>query len=160
MRALLFTALGVWSLCGAPREARASEWYGWQTLSVDAGSIGTGLAIGALSKRGDLGLVTWGAGYLAGSPVVHAAHAHPDAILPSLGLRTGLPVAFFLAGVLTASATTRPRGAMSGLAALAMGILGAAIGGGAAIAIDAILLARKTDREAPPLSLVRFGGAF
>ena len=66
-----------------------TTWYGWQTLTTDALSVGL-VVVG--SSNGSSGVALLGVGtYLAGGPVVHAAHHRPNAIAGSLGLRVAAP---------------------------------------------------------------------
>ena len=65
--------------------APARDWYGYQTLLVDA----FGYAMFAWGVGADEGLLGW-AGVLTlsvGSPLVHAVHGNSSAAQPSLGLR-------------------------------------------------------------------------
>jgi hypothetical protein len=66
-----------------------TRWYGWQTLAVDAGSLGAGLALGSIQGQGGNGAVAALTGYALGGPIVHAAHGRTDAALGDLALRVG-----------------------------------------------------------------------
>jgi hypothetical protein len=85
----------------APPEVR---WYGWQTLVADGGAVALfGLAAGFAGGNGNAttvaaaGLIGLGA-YLAGGPIIHAAHGHPGKAGVSLALRVGLPVLAWAVG--------------------------------------------------------------
>jgi len=78
----------------APAEMR---WYGWQTLVADAGAVGLfGLAAFAGGDRDSTAAVAVGliglSTYLAGGPIIHAAHGHSGKAGISVALRVGLPV--------------------------------------------------------------------
>ena len=73
-----------------PRDAAsdaASEWYGWQTLTVDLSSLAL-IVLGGASESGEAPILAGLAGYAFGAPVVHAVHRN-DWWLPSLGMRVG-----------------------------------------------------------------------
>jgi hypothetical protein len=72
-------------------------WYGWQTLLVDALSIGT-IAIG--SSNAAPVLIGLG-GLVLGSPIVHWAHENGSAGAISLGIRAGSTVLTFVGAVVT-----------------------------------------------------------
>jgi hypothetical protein len=131
----------------APRSAHAEEpspspsppppttqWYGWQTLTVDGASLLTaplGVGIGGL---------------VLGGPIVHLVHERPLAALASLGLRTVLPVVGGYIGRNAAGNCTKEREPgdilgpcfMHGLDEL---VVGALIGVSIAVAVDASALA-------------------
>ena len=129
-----------------------TTWYGWQTLTLDALSIGT-----VLATQGDatVGFV----GYLAGPPIIHAIHGNVGKGAASVGLRLGLPVVGGGIGLSFASCNG-PYG-WCRLEAFGLGFLG---GMGAAVAIDSAALAyerrpqRPLPRVLPNFALVR-GGA-
>jgi hypothetical protein len=78
-----------------PRAPSASsEWYGWQTLSVDVAAIGLFVLANSTHEVGfgALGLGT----YVLGAPLVQFAHDNAWAA-PSLGLRVG-SLALIVAG--------------------------------------------------------------
>jgi hypothetical protein len=90
----------VWSILvgvGGVAEAQtaappARDWYGYQTLIVDALSCSL-LVYGVASSNAD---ATYGgyAAYLLGAPIVHLAHEQAAPLLGSLGLRLIVPVVF------------------------------------------------------------------
>ena len=122
---------------GESNQSEAPErWYGWQTLTVDAGSIG--LAALAFSNWGgseafDLFLAS-GAVYLGGAPLVHAAHRRGIAALADFGLRLAAPTVL---GAVGAASGGGRNGAFVGVV-----ILGS-IGLATASLLDAFFLARE-----------------
>jgi hypothetical protein len=126
----------------APPAARDdSEWYGWQTLSLDVASLAFIAGGGAAESAGPalIGL----AGLLLATPITHALHRNPWA-LPSLGLRAA-SIALVLVGGVVAVASCftlgeEPKSACSG--GRTAGTVIAAIGGAGmlgSIAADAVL---------------------
>ena len=105
--ALMLAALALSATAGA-EEPPTGDWYGYQTLLVDAAALGAGLA--ALSYRKEihagsfgspsmvLGTVA-GATWLLGPAVVHFSHSRADLGGFSIGLRLALPIAAALASV-------------------------------------------------------------
>lgn len=81
--------------------------------------------------------------YVAGGPIVHAAHGNWVRALGSAGLRMGLPVVGVLLGAALEDCTSGDfcgaRGATIGLST----------GIGVAVAFDAAVLARETLRDEP-----------
>ncbi|MBL9109223.1 MAG: hypothetical protein JNM74_08130 [Myxococcales bacterium] len=150
---------------GAPARAQAEEasstrWYGYQTIAVDATSIGLLAAAGAVHEDA----MPWLAGsalglYALGPVVVHGANGRGIAGLGSLGLRVGLPLvgAFLGLGVGAASS-------FKGMAELAAG--GAFVGAVGAMVLDAAFLARASTAPDPATQpsaltfLVPFGATF
>ncbi|MEZ4371506.1 MAG: hypothetical protein R3B07_11805 [Polyangiaceae bacterium] len=126
-----------WGQPGSERELAPTEpetervWYGWQTLTADGATVALGAATGGA------GLV----GYFFAVPAIHLAHGRGGAALASLGFRTVLPIAFAYGAVAIDD----------GDHGYAAPILGAALGVGTAIALDAAWLARETrPRSEPP----------
>ena len=78
-------------------------WYGWQTLTVDAGAVGT-LLLGELTRQPPVFLAAPLAIYFLGAPVVHVAHGGIWSALGDVGIRVGLPLACFGAARLVGSA--------------------------------------------------------
>lgn len=129
----------------APTEARdveqpEREWYGGETLLVDLVFIGT-LAV-SLPEESAVGTTIGIAGLCLGGPVVHGAHGQVEKALASGALRVGLPGGGALVGVaVSKDPDTRGRGAL----------IGALSGLGAAITLDAALLAwQPTERKIRP----------
>jgi hypothetical protein len=125
-----------------PEEPRERVWYGWQILLADAGALAVaGIAQGAHAPP--LGFAASG-GYGAAAPVVHFLHGHVDKGMASLGLRIGAPLLLGIAAYAVAPAPrddgARSLGMDSRTFAAAMG---ATLGMGAAIALDAGVIARE-----------------
>lgn len=129
-------------------EPATKRWYGWQTLGVDALSIGL---VAAADPAHSSDLATFGAlGFLAGAPVIHGLHGHGEKALGSALLRIGLPAA---GGVLGYAATADDERWTSGLQGF---VIGSLVGVGTAIALDAVVLAwepRPFEPWRPSLSL-------
>jgi hypothetical protein len=125
----------------APRPV--TYWYGWQTLTSDAAALTFAVTAGAVSGSGDGAAeafaYTSAATYVFGGPILHAAHENWGRALGSLGLRLGAPIvgAILGAGLEDCSGGDSCSGAAVGFVA----------GLGAAIAIDAAVLAREPVRE-------------
>lgn len=128
-------------------EPPAREWYGWQTLLVDAGAI-TAMGIAA-HANGNAGTVAgWSSviGYALGSPIVHGFHGRPLVGLGDAGMRVALPLVAALIGIAIGEASCPPstsnflfpNSAFCGLDGMAVG---AVVGAGAASALDAVFLA-------------------
>jgi len=79
-----------------------TSWYGYQTLFVDAASLGV-LVVGVAASNDALGALGI-AGYALGGPSIHAAHKRSGAVAGSLALRLGLPLAAGGIGYAAASA--------------------------------------------------------
>jgi hypothetical protein len=80
------------STATTPVTRTETRWYGWQTLAVDGGSLGLGLAASS-AGQGGLGAVATLTGYVFGGPIVHAAHGRTDAALGDFALRLGAAAA-------------------------------------------------------------------
>lgn len=130
----------------APQEPR-QEYYGWQVMLADAASLallfndeGTWLGVG---------------GYALGGPIVHAAHGNVGSTLASAGLRAGLPVLGFFAGVILVEQDSHcgeeEYDCDDGFAALGAGLALGALGVVSAVAIDWLALGWD-DRPASPAS--------
>jgi hypothetical protein len=139
-----------------PRVTHTTEWYGWQTLAIDAGATLLLFSAFAVPSRpwdslaGGMAL----AGYVAGPPLVHAVHRRLDMALGDAASRVALPVVGFLVGAAIGNATCRapPNDASApsaigsdiGTALCPAGVAleGAAVGAVGAIVLDAALFAR------------------
>jgi hypothetical protein len=77
--------------------APETRWYGWQTILVDIGSVGLGVAVGRAAGTG-AGLAVGLTGYAIGAPIVHLAHGEGGDAGVSVGLRLGLPLVAGLIG--------------------------------------------------------------
>ncbi len=135
-----------------PYEPTETTWYGWQTLTADA------LSMGALfATKGD-GATVGFVGYLAGAPIIHAAHGNVAKGAGSVGLRLALPV--IGGGIGLAAANCNGPSGVCPFEAFGFGFLG---GMGAAVVIDSAALAyeRRPPRLAGvlPNVVVSHGGA-
>lgn len=136
-------------------EASESSWYGWQTLAVDAVAMTAfvyGIERGAgdvfTSDRGGEAFAYAGfGGYLLGGPVLHLIHERPGAALGSFGLRAAAPLVGMYAGTAMAGCDRGSGNAGGDLCGMEEAGIGLMIGAGAAIALDAALLARKETRS-------------
>jgi hypothetical protein len=91
--------------------APTRSWYGWQTLTIDAGNLAFAGVVAA-TVRGEPGLaVLWlvppALGHVFGAPVVHWAHDNGGTGWASLGMRVGGPL---LAGLIVRSAAEPSEG--------------------------------------------------
>lgn len=122
------------------------HWYGWQTLTFDGVAIGGGIGLGELGVKDPE--LFWLGTYALAPPVVHLAHGRVGIAFADLGLRVGVPVATTAIGYAIAC---RGEQNLDHLEACATGFgLGLVIGYGAAVAIDAAVLAREDVGIAPP----------
>jgi len=136
MRLAVVAALAITFVPATARAERrvASEWYGWQNLSVDAAALST-LAFVSRSRTNEEELAWAGVLlYAFGGPSVHWAHGNVGKGFGSLGLRTAGPVV----GGITLCAAMGDSGEFGCLAGLALGGL---LGIGAAVAVDSAALA-------------------
>lgn len=123
-------------------EPTRRQWYGWQNLLVDAGSIVV-FAVGADADSGSLMALGVG-GYFAGGPIVHAAHGHGGKAWGSFGLRAGMPLGGALIGAgIGAAAEGDCDGDFCGLGAAIFAGVGLVLGMAGAITIDAAAVARE-----------------
>ncbi len=133
------------------KSAASAEWYGYQTLATDGASIATGAVIVTAADGNsavtNLGVGLGALGYGLGPPIVHLANDRPGAAVGSLGLRLGLP----LVGAITGAFATKGSDNFIGV------FVGAVVGAVVAIALDASLLAWKT--EASPASPSKASGS-
>jgi hypothetical protein len=120
-------------------------WYGFQNLATDGAAIALGIGAVSLEDQGETLGWTAVATYALGSPIVHLANGEAGRAVGSLALRLGLPVV--LGGIGMATASPCPEDSESlcfnGLGEL---VVGAGIGTIAAVLIDDLFLARKTER--------------
>jgi hypothetical protein len=140
---------------GTPR-----QWYGWQTLLVDAASLA--LLVAGAESRSSAVLGVSGLTYALGPSVVHVAHGQGAKGIADVLLRVGVPVAFAAAGGLIGAATASPNRNTEEeevLPWLGGAAVGLAIGLVTAVSIDAALLAWEPGKAsspstgAPPLTL-------
>lgn len=128
----------------AAAQTEATRWYGWQTLTVDAGVLATSAIAGGATGAVEVPAVTLVAGYLLGGPIVHWAHGRYGTGAASLGVRIGAVAVGTGVGALIGAPmqTDQPFDA-----SLAVGmVLGGLIGATGGMALDAALLARAPAR--------------
>jgi hypothetical protein len=156
--------------------ASVTEWYGWQTLTIDAlsiGLMGTSLASHLTPVQVPFGFVGLG-GYTLGAPTVHAAHKRWVLAAVDLGVRAASLLGGGAIGLAIGAATepscvpAKPGGSLgtdlgagidcgttqAGYQVSAM-LVGAGIGVVAAALLDGTVLARQTlkahaDTPPPP----------
>lgn len=137
-----------------------TEWYGWQTLSIDGATIALAVAGSAAAKSAVPALLAGGFFIVSGS-IVHGFRGRGSAALASLGLRTGLPAGGTLVGGLIGFALTSGETNSAVASGVFGALFGGAIGGGLGIltasALDAALLGHETiPDEAHQASVIRF----
>ena len=159
MKKLAAGALFVVATCFA-NEARADEWYGWQTLASDAGTVAVTLAVAKTTKPTALPIIVGATGYLAVPVTIHLLHDEPVRALGSGGLRLGAPLVCGVAGALIlSSANDNIFGAIAGAAGAVFGLT---IGAVVASVIDAGAIAYETKDAPPPTTTqpLTIGGSF
>jgi hypothetical protein len=123
------------------------RWYGWQTLVVDGATLSV-FVTAAVAGSGDeklgaklavLGL----ASYELGPGIVHFVHGNPGRGFASFGIRFGLPLTGAFIGASAAS------GCDGFLCEAGGAAVGALLGVGGAIAIDAALFAYEDPKSRP-----------
>jgi hypothetical protein len=121
----------------ASSERTREVWYGWENFLADAASISL---LGASTAVNAPGLAYAGlVGYVAGSPVIHAANGSSRKTAASAVLRLSLP---FVGGVIAyALPKSNKEDDVEPVLAIAAGVTGGAI---VAMIIDDFLIARKT----------------
>jgi hypothetical protein len=130
---------------GTPRATEITEWYGWQNLLSDAVSVAL-IAQGGSTNSNALAYVGV-AGYMVGSPVIHAAHGSVTKPFVSLALRLGLPA---LGGLSVALLSKRQPDDEGNDIGYALGIAGGVVVGALTAAlIDDIAVARKVTKVTP-----------
>jgi hypothetical protein len=136
-----------------PAGPRAGEWYGWQTLLVDGGTLVSVFASGTLGLT--LQSATWSeielvgaivgatASYILAAPIVHVLHGRVGVAVGDAAMRAGLGFLGLFAGrVIGAATCTRCPGPFGDLYARWEGsVLGLLVGSGGAVALDAAVLA-------------------
>ncbi len=142
-----------------PSPARSTSiWYGYQTLACDVASVvlfTSGITVVDASKSPVVGASISAAGgfvYVFGAPIVHLAHGRDPAAVLDTAIRLALPAVGLLLG---AGIGVKVEGDGS-FAAEELG--GAAVGFAAAMAFDALVLAREP-RRAPTVSAGHGAGA-
>ena len=128
------------------RPSKRPQWYGWQTLIADAPSLTAFIAGVSMVSDGNDGGATlvWAGvlGYELTPSIIHFAHGNPGRGFASIGIRFGLPLAGSFIGASVASDCNRNLCELGGAG------VGALLGMGGAIAIDAAALAYDDAR--PP----------
>jgi hypothetical protein len=120
-----------------PDTGTERKWYGWQTLTTDGAAL-TMISLAALDSRSSANtdlLIGSLLSYSLGGPLVHAAHEHAGKVVGSLALRLGLPFGGAALGTMIGQPCRGEVGC------LGEAIVGGFLGIGAAIAIDASMLA-------------------
>jgi len=114
---------------------RGAHWYGWQTLTVDGGTLLGGTVLAAADPRAGAAVII--GGYLIGPPIVHFAHGQIGRGFGDLGIRVGAPVVLGTVGYLVfhRDGDLFDSGGAVGL------VLGFGFGVLGAIAVDAAVLA-------------------
>lgn len=135
-----------------------TEWYGWQTILTDLGSIALVAAGSSANDEGGDGGGAMAAGvgmYFLGAPVVHAANGQWGKGVGSLGLRVGAPLTGMLGGFMLGTATCPEDDGINSapLCPLGQALVGGMLGLVAASVIDASVLAKKEVRPKPAVSL-------
>jgi hypothetical protein len=133
--------------------ATKREWYGWQVLLVDAGSIL--VMIGGAAAQSGAVAGTGGLIYLGGPAVVHFAHGNVAKGFGSMGLRLGAPFAGALLGFGVGAASCSSDRTSCAAVGAGLGFLTGYLAG---ISIDAGLLAYedvKAETSAPAQSGAR-----
>ncbi len=119
------------TICAAPSvvaaDNRNGDWYGWQTITADAASVGT-IALGINRRFTPLAIAGAG-GLILGAPILHAAHGNWG----NAGLSLGSRVLFPLGGMLLGGVLSGGGSVTDGLAKTWGGGL---LGFGAALVVD------------------------
>jgi len=146
----------------APSTAHTTEWYGWQTLLIDAGIVSAGTVASLATQNSVVPVIGVGLYVFAGAPV-HAAHGRFGAMFGSVGLRLGIAGLLTLASVpflmigTTSQCTSGAYGSGGGGCTYSPGAtaIGASLIGVGVITssiLDAALLGHRTVPEATPPS--------
>jgi len=131
------------------------ERYGAETIGADLLAVGLELGTLVAGRSNDTRTATsfaiaGGAVYLLGAPVIHALHQPGlGTSAKSLALRIGLPLAGGLLFGALGSINNGTGGDEAGLGTAFGAILGIGLGAVAASVVDAAVLAREPDSEAP-----------
>jgi hypothetical protein len=125
-----------------------TQWYGWQTLLSDAAAV-TLMAALPIEVGGYAGAGV----FVAGAPLIHAAHGQPGRMGMSLALRLIPPVAIGGSIALADSCTSTGDGLSGigcGIGTLLLGFTVSIAAAATAITLDATVFAKKEAR--PPSS--------
>jgi hypothetical protein len=123
------------------------DWYGYQTLIVDALALSV-LGVVVASEDWD-GLFPAYAAYVLATPIVHLANWRPEAALASAGLRLLSP--FLALGIVAMTTTGVDGGGSSPSPAYSLTLL--SIGFAVPVAVDAAALAWKREPRPDALAL-------
>lgn len=130
---------------GPPVEQPSKEhrWYGWQTLTSDAISIGVFAA--GMGDEDSKGATFAGFfGYLFGGPIIHGMHRQTGKSLGSFGLRAGLPIVGAIVGYESEGCDRSKHEPDDGyLCGFERAVTGFLLGTAIAIAVDAAVLAHE-----------------
>ena len=127
-------------------ELEKPRWYGWQTLATDGAAL-TSIVLGVTQRDGDPLLALGLGGYLLGAPTVHLVHDRVGTGLASLGLRVGAPLTGMMLGAAATDCSNASDDHDFAGCGEEEGAWGFVLGVGAAIAIDAAVLAREPARR-------------
>ena len=135
----------------SPAHTTETQWYGWQTLLVDAGTLG--LAAAASQANGGVSAAVGIGGYALGGPLVHALHGRGDVAGIDIAVRVGAPLVAGAIGYGVGVATFQGCAPQewfcgrdwSGIGGAAVGVL---VGGLGAVIFDAAALGRERVRHA------------
>jgi hypothetical protein len=132
----------------AVTEARPrTQWYGWQTLLSDAAAV---TLMAALPL--EVGVYAGAGVFVAGAPLIHAAHGQPGRMGISFALRLIPPVALGGSLALASSCTNNGEDFLGcEIGILLLGFTASVAAAATAITLDAAVLAKKEAR--PPSSL-------
>lgn len=122
-----------------------TKWYGWQTLAVDAGTIGVALTTKGATGSSPAAVGVLASGYALGAPIVHLVHGSLIKAGESFGLRLGLPVIGGLIGSAFESCAFQCTGGVYTVTGVLIGYI-------AAVTIDSAVIARERVVASAPLS--------
>src|SRR5262249_14801699 len=138
----------VFSLAASARadERREGGWYGHQTLIVDVSSIasvGVGAALATRQSVAGGALIATGIlGYAIGPGIVHGAgHRHGGSAARSVAWRLLAPAGGALLGLILGASLENPASECYGCTTALGAALGASLGYGTAVIVDAAALA-------------------
>ncbi len=134
-------------LDNAPNPAKERVGYGLHTLAVDG--LALGLVVMAVTTESSAFGTLAAMSYVLGGPLVHNAHGQTGKAFGSLGIRVGAPVVGAGIGMALDDCDSGDGGCSGAMG----GALGLILGFGAAIALDAAVLARKDAPAAPSKSV-------
>lgn len=132
----------------SPSEPRMrTEWYGWQTLTLDGATL-VGAIGGSLAAKSAVPSLVAGGFFIISGSIVHGLHGRGPAALASFGLRAGLPAAGTLIGGLIGFLATVGESNSAVGSGVFGGLFGGALGCGVGVitasTLDAVLLGHET----------------